>query len=262
MAAEERNRFKGKWAIILGGSSGLGLASAKKLASHGMDICIVHRDRRSFLPDFEREMEILKKHGVKVKNFNANALSDEVREKIVAQFAPESVGLLLHSIAKGSLKKMEGDKGSTLTKEDLDITLHAMATSWYEWTKSLYVDGKFSSKARNIAFTSEGNSRVWPGYAAVSTAKSALESLMRYMAAEWAPFGINSNCIQAGTTPTASFLAIPQSERLSQLALERNPMNRLTTPQDVGNAVYLLCLPEADWINGTVLKVDGGESLR
>jgi NAD(P)-dependent dehydrogenase (short-subunit alcohol dehydrogenase family) len=46
------------------------------------------------------------------------------------------------------------------------------------------------------------------------------------------------------------------------MAKKRNPFGRLTEPEDVANAVYLLCKTEADWINGTILKVDGGESLR
>ena len=46
---------KNEWALILGGSSGLGLATAKKLAKHGMNICIVHRNSRSQLPDIEKE---------------------------------------------------------------------------------------------------------------------------------------------------------------------------------------------------------------
>ena len=254
--------FKDQWAIILGGSSGLGLASAKKLASEGMNLCIVHRDRKSNLPNFEIEVESVKLQGVLVKTFNQNALDKDVRLQIIEQLPKQSVRLLLHSIAKGSLKKMNGYESDSLSKEDLDITIHAMATSWYEWSKTLLNQNSFSENARNIAFTSEGNSRVWPGYAAVSAAKSVLESLMRNMAVEWAEFGINSNCVQAGTTKTASFAAIPGSDMLAKKALERNPFGRLTLPEDVANAVYLLCKKEADWINGTILKVDGGESLR
>ena len=55
---------------------------------------------------------------------------------------------------------------------------------------------------------------------------------------------------------------IPGSETLAQLAKQRNPFNKLTTPQNVADAVWLLCQEEAIWINGIVLKVDGGESLR
>lgn len=256
------NEFKNQWAIILGGSSGLGLASAKKLASEGMNLCIVHRDRKSNLPNFEEEVDKMKAHGILIKTFNQNALDNAVRLQIIEQLPKNSVCLLLHSIAKGSLKEMKGSESEILSKEDLEITIHAMAISWYEWSNTLIEQNVFSNKARNISFTSEGNTRVWPGYAAVSAAKSVLESLMRNMAVEWAEFGINTNCIQAGTTRTASFSAIPGSDILGKKALERNPFGRLTQPEDVANAVYLLCKKEADWINGTILKVDGGESLR
>ncbi len=256
------SEFKNQWAIILGGSSGLGLASAIKLASQGMNICIVHRDRKSSLAAFEEEVIKMKTFGVAVKTFNKDALNEDVRNEIIKQFPKNSVKLLLHSIAKGSLKSMDAVMSEKLSKQDLEITIHAMAISWYEWVQTLIENGIFTKKARSIAFTSEGNSRVWPGYAAVSAAKSVLESLMRNMAIELAPLNITTNCIQAGTTETPSFLVIPDSDKLAEMAKLRNPFSRLTSPDDVASAVYLLCKNEADWINGTILKVDGGESLR
>ncbi|MGO3183113.1 MAG: SDR family NAD(P)-dependent oxidoreductase [Aequorivita sp.] len=256
------SELKKYWAIILGGSSGLGLASAKKLASEGMNICIIHRDRKSNLAAFEEEVKKMEAYGVSVKTYNKDALNEKVRLEIINDFPKHSVKLLLHSIAKGTLKKMNGSEDETLIKQDFDITIHAMATSWYEWTQSLIQNEVFTEKSRNIAFTSEGNSRVWPGYAAVSAAKSVLEALMRNMAVELAPLGLTTNCIQAGTTQTPSFLVIPESDKLAEMAKIRNPFNRLTTPEDIANAVYLLSKKEADWINGTVIKVDGGESLR
>src|SRR5690606_29193619 len=100
--------FKGQWAIILGGSSGLGLACAKKLAAHGMNICIVHRDRKVNLEMFETEVMKMKSFGIDLKTFNQNALNSEVREQIATEFKQKDVRLLLHSIAKGSLKQMTG----------------------------------------------------------------------------------------------------------------------------------------------------------
>ncbi len=256
------NEFKNQWAIILGGSSGLGLACAKKLASDGLNICIVHRDRKSDISAFEEEIKTIKCFGVSVKTFNKDALDGDVRNEILNELPKHSVKILLHSIAKGSLKKMHGDNNEILSKQDFDITIHAMAISWYEWVQSLVQKDFFANNARSIAFTSEGNSKVWPGYAAVSAAKSVLEALMRNMAVELAPLGITTNCIQAGITETPSFMAIPGSEKLAEMAKTRNPFNRLTTPEDVANVVSLLCKKEAEWINGTIVKVDGGESLR
>ena len=142
------------------------------------------------------------------------------------------------------------------------ITVNAMALSWLEWTQALLNENKFSESARNIAFTSEGNTKALKHYGAVSVAKASLEALMRQMAVELAPFGMTTNCIQAGVTQTTSFNMIPGSEQLAAHAQKRNPFKRLTSPEDVANAVYLLAKKEAQWINGTILKVDGGESLR
>jgi NAD(P)-dependent dehydrogenase (short-subunit alcohol dehydrogenase family) len=257
----QRNELNGKYALILGGSSGLGLASAKKLASEGMNICIVHRDAKKNLPAFKAEVKEMEAHGVTVKTFNKSALTPETQKEVIATLPENSVRLLLHSIAKGSLKTMRGDENELLKKDDLDITIHAMGTSWYLWTQALIKDNRFSKKARNLAFTSEGNSKAWAGYGAVSAAKSVLEALMRNMALELAPLGITSNCVQAGTTETPSFMVIPGSDKLAAMAQKRNPFKRLTTPGDVANVVYLLCKDEADWINGTIVKADGGEGL-
>ncbi|MBT8313215.1 MAG: SDR family oxidoreductase, partial [Maribacter sp.] len=150
----------------------------------------------------------------------------------------------------------------TLTDQDLKITLEAMALSLYDWTKALIKADLFAADARIISFTSEGNSRSLANYAAVSVAKVALESLTRSIALEFAPLGIKANCIQAGITPTKSFEMIPGFQKNKADALKRNPNNRLTTPEDIANAVYLLTMDEAKWITGTVIKVDGGESLR
>jgi len=96
----------------------------------------------------------------------------------------------------------------------------------------------------------------------VSIAKSSLESLNTYMAVELSKFGIKTNLIQAGVTATPSLMRIPDSDRLMETATNRNPFGRLTKPQDVANVIYLLCTPEAAWINGTVIHVDGGEHCR
>lgn len=255
------SKTKNKWAVILGGSSGLGLATAHKLAEAGYHLCLVHRDRKTALAQLAKDLKQMQANGIEVISFNKDALKKEVLEEVLSNLPNASVSLLIHSIAKGSLQPLYNE-GKTLSKQDLDITLHAMATSWWEWTQALIEQNKWASTGSTLAFTSEGNTKVWPGYGAVSAAKATLEALMRQMAVELAPLHITANCIQAGTTQTASFNMIPGSETLATAATKRNPYKRMTTPKDVANAVYLLSLEEARWINGTILKVDGGESLR
>ncbi len=257
--------FKNKWALILGGSSGLGLATVQKLASEGMNIIVVHRDRKSELESVEKIYENIQKTGVQLISYNENALEPEVRSKIVedlkTQLGKNKIFCLVHSIAKGNLKKLVSDSEPVINKTDFDITIHAMATSWWEWTKELIDQGLWNDDARNIAFTSEGNQKYIPGYIAVSAAKATLEVLARYMAVELVPLGIKTNVIQSGVAETRSLKMIPGAEKIIELTKRRNPNGRLTLPADIANVVYLLCCPEAQWINGAVIKADGGESL-
>ncbi len=262
------NTFSNKqeWALILGGSSGLGLASAKKLASHGMNIIIMHRDRKSEMLKFDEEVELMKSWGVDVISFNMDITRVDKRTEAVAAISAHilphgKIKTLIHSIARGNLKPLHGEVGTVLTNDDFKVTLEAMAISLYDWVRDVHQADLFAADARVISFTSEGNSRAWQNYAAVSAAKVALESISRSIALEYAPYGIRSNCVQAGVTDTPSFRMIPGHEDIKAHTLKRNPYQRLTTPEDVAAVVYLLCRDEASWINGAIIPVDGGERI-
>lgn len=265
MVAEFKNTDY--WALILGGSSGLGLASAQKLAHHGMNIIIIHRDRREEIPSIEAAFEDIRSCGVQLKSFNVDAIQKDKRADLVAQITKllnntGKIRTLVHSIAKGNLKPMTGSHGEALQNRDFQLTIDAMALSLYDWTQEIFQAELFAKDARIISFTSEGNKKAWPSYAAVSAAKVTLEAITRSMALEFAPHGIRANCIQAGVTVTRSFQMIPESETLRMHALKHSPFKRLTVPQDVANVVYLLSKDEASWITGSIIPVNGGEHLK
>ncbi|MEZ4885639.1 MAG: SDR family oxidoreductase [Chitinophagales bacterium] len=286
------------WAIILGGSSGMGLATAQKLASQGMNICILHRDRRSQMKAVEEAFAEIKAKGVKLQSYNVDATRlDKMAETIrdfKAQLQPnEKVRLLLHSIAKGNLKLMVPIKKTdsnpskntdsetekllhqlqqnieashehhpdALSRQDFNHTLEAMALSVYDWVKVVWEQNLFAEDARIIGLTSEGNQKAWRAYAAVSAAKVALEAICRSIALEFAPYGLRCNVVQAGVTDTPSLRMIPGSDAMKAQSKFRNPYGRLTTPEDVANVIYLLCRKEAAWINGAIIPVDGGERI-
>lgn len=256
----------GKWAVILGASSGMGLASAKKLAAEGFHLCLVHRDRKSELKRIEEAFLTLKNDGTRLLAFNVDAIKAEVMDSVLSGLAEgmqpgEKVGLLLHSIAKGNLKPMVGVEGPVLGADDFQLTFDAMATSYHLWVKGLFEHDLWGDHALALALSSEGNRRAWKNYGAVSAAKASLEAISRQIAVEWGPHGIRSNIIQAGITDTPSLRLIPGSEVLKASAEQRNPLGRLTTPEDVAGMVYLLTRKEARWVNGAVIPVDGGEHI-
>lgn len=257
---------KNYWALILGGSSGLGLATAKKLAKHGMNICIVHRNSRFQEAEINSEFNKIKSEDIHFESFNMDAINIEKREEIIKELQiilgdHGKIRTLVHSVAKGNLKPMLDEANPTLKNDDFSLTINAMAISLYDWTKAIFDAKLFSADARIVSFTSEGNTKAWKNYAAVSAAKVTLEAITRNIALEFAPFGIKANCIQAGVTDTSSLRMIPGSDKIKEHSLLRNPFKRLTLPQDVANVVYLLSKDEASWINGCVIPVDGGEHI-
>lgn len=258
---------KNEWAIILGASSGMGLATAKKLAKEGLNLCLVYRALKSDMESIQSEFDsIVSLSRVKLIHFNKDVVKPENREAVLNELIANlqstgKVKCLVHSIAKGNLKPMVSDGDRELQNDDFRITMENMAFSLYDWTKHVFSKNIFATDARIISFTSEGNKKAWKNYAAVSAAKVALEAISRNIALEFAKHGIRSNCIEAGVTNTASFRMIPGSEMLAEYTIKRNPFNRLTCPEDVANVVYLLTKEESKWINGITLQVNGGEHL-
>lgn len=269
-----QQQFTGLWAIILGGSSGFGLATARKLARHGMNIAVLYREPAVAERELKAALSTLAdEHGITILPFNSNALDAAAREAFIQNFTATVNGtpvvrLLMHSIARGNLKPLaadtwnETDDYRLLSASDIEHTGYAMAGSLLDWARLLLRAGLFCPDARIIGLTSEGAHRYWDSYAAVSMAKASLESLAAYMAVELAKYGLKTNVIQAGVTATPSLKKIAGSNNLLGMAPERNPMGRMTQPEDVANVIYLLCLEEAYWINGSLIHVDGGEHCR
>jgi len=264
-------QFSGLWAVILGGSSGFGMAAVEKLAQHGMNVAVLYREISITEKVLKNEFtDLARLNGVEILPFNINALDKSGREIFINQFTKmvkkKSVKLLLHSIARGNLKPLSfkeecisGEKNDILSIEDIEFTTYAMSNSLLDWTRLLLNEDLFNEDARIIGLTSEGAHKYWESYAAVSIAKASLESLTKYMAVEFSKCGIKTNLIQAGITETPSLKKIPESGKLISLGNSRNPLGRITQPHDIANVIYLLCCDEAFWINGAIIHVDGGE---
>ena len=266
----QSNLSSENWALILGGSSGMGLATAKKLAHEGYNLFVVHRDRRGSMKTVDAHFDEIRALGVKFEAYNMDALSLEGRQGILNSIADTlgegKIRVLLHSIALGNLKPAAPLLNSEvnvglLNEEDLAQTIYNMGTSLLFWVQDIHKRGMFAADSRVMGLTSEGNQVAWNGYAAVSAAKCALESIARAIAKEFAPHGIRCNILQPGVTDTPALRLIPGSESMKAHAIERNPLGRMTTPEDVAGVVYLLSRDEAAFINGALIRVDGGESI-
>lgn len=259
-------RQKQKWALILGGSSGFGLASARKLAMKGYNLFIVHRTAGSKKAIVQKTFDEIKKHGVRVEHMNINAVMPENLPHIISEVEKmtglHAINLFVYSVADGNIKALiNKKKDAVLSLDDLNYTVNAMGLSFVHWSRSLFDAQLFDKEAAIVGFTTEWYNKVFPGYAAVAFAKGVLEAACRYLAVELAPHGIRTNLINAGITDTPALRAILGAENALKYTKNRNPFKRLTTPEDIANVVCLLAGNEAAWINGEIIRVDGGEQI-
>jgi len=255
-----------RWALVLGASSGFGEAAVRAFAAHGWDIFGVHLDRKAGLEHVEEIRAAVTAAGAEAHFFNANAADHDKRREIVGELAElaqgRPVGMLLHSLAFGTLKPfIADDPKDALQPQQLDMTLDVMANSLVYWTQDLVRAGLLGDGGRIFAMTSAGDRIVWKSYGAVSAAKSALESHIRQLAFELAPRGITALAVKAGVTDTPALRKIPGNDALVDSAKARNPAGRLTTPEDVASCLVDLCRPGTAWLTGCVVNVDGGEDV-
>ena len=262
-----------RWALILGASSGMGEATALALAAAGYNIAGVHLDFRASLPHVEEIKAKIVALGRDAHYANMNAADDEKRHAFLAGLAARFEGsraegrepyvrVVMHSLAFGSLVPfLTEDPKAGVDRKKMEMTQDVMANSLVYWVQDLWRGGLLGRGSRIFAMTSEGSSRVVPSYGVVSSAKAALESHIRQLAMELARLdtGVTANAIRAGVTLTPALMKIPEKDAIVAAATRRNPTGRMTTPQDVANAIVALSGLGTDFINGEVIGVDGGE---
>ena len=263
-------RFKPTdWALILGASSGFGGATAMELAHRGMNVIGVHLDRQATMPNVDRITKEILHTGCKTVFYNINAADaikrnetlDDIEERF-GKHSSDTIRVLFHSLAFGTLKPFIMKKTEdAVNQAQMEMTIDVMANSILYWTQGLISRNLMKKGGRIFGMTSSGGHSVLPNYGAVSAAKAALESHIRQLAMELGPMEITANAILAGVTDTPALRKIPGSQNMLDVARQKNPSGRLTTPEDVAKMIALLSEESAGFVSGNVISVDGGEDV-
>jgi enoyl-[acyl-carrier protein] reductase III len=147
-----------------------------------------------------------------------------------------------------------------LTLHHFDWAMHINAAALLPITQN-FLKIPANGEKTLVAVSSLGAVRAIPHYTAVGASKAALESMVRHLAAEFAPEGLRINAVSAGTVDTEALLHFPNRDQLLEQALRRTPAGRVLHPQDVANTVVYLCTEFASMIHGQIIVVDGGYSI-
>lgn len=246
--------LRGKVGLVTGSSRGIGKAIALRLAENGVDLVVNYVRHRQ---DAEATARLIEEKGARCLVVKANVANDEDLQGMFALIKSEfgHLDFLISNAASGVLKPAL-ELSSRHWNWAMEINARALLSLTQQAVPLM------SKGARIMAVSSMGAVRAVENYTAVGASKAALESLVRHLAVELGPMGINVNTISAGAVDTEALKKFPNREQILDGALQRTPMGRLTTPEDVADVALFLCSDLAAMIQGQTIVVDGGYSIR
>ena len=241
-------RLEGKVAVVTGGNSGIGLATAQRFLEEGAKVAISGRNQKTL----EAAAKLL---GDGVLVLQADTASLKETEKFLAavekKFGKIDVLFVNAGVAKFA-PLTETSEG--LFDEQFDINIKG---AYFTIQKAL---PHLNDGASIILNTSVVSSTGVAGASAYSATKAALRSVARTAAAELVGRGIRVNAVAPGPIVTDLFMSA-NSEATVKRLIESTVVGRGGTPDDVARAILFFLSPQSDFITGQVLHVCGGTSL-
>lgn len=241
-----------KIAIVTGGSSGLGYATAQKFTANNIYTYVIGRDKEKL----EKACSDFGKNCTPVV-FDMNLL--------------ENIPGLVKGIVneKGKIDVLVNNAGinmkkplTEVTDEEFNRIILTNMTSVFSLSREVAKTMITKKSGSIINISSMAAHYGLPNVIAYSASKTAVEGMTRAMAAELSPHGIRVNCIAPGfiITRMTDKAFESDSERKNKV-LARTPMGKMGLPEDVANAAYFLATDESSFMTGTVIPVDGGNSI-
>ncbi len=240
----------GKAAVVTGGSRGIGKAIALRLAEQGADICFSYVSNADAAAATVKEIEGLGRKGLSVQ---ANVTQQEAAEELIKAALD----------AFGKVDILVNNAG--ITRDDLIMRMKAedwrdvLETNLFGafWTLKAVTRPMLRAKSgRIINITSVSGQAGQMGQANYSSAKAGLIGLTKAAARELGSRGITVNAVAPGFVLTE--LTQDLAPELQQMAIDRTPLGRFGTTEEMAYAVAFLASDEAAYITGQVLAVDGG----
>ena len=245
--------LKGKTAFVTGGTRGIGKAIALDLAEMGADVAINFFRSRDSAKQAVAEIEA---KGVKGFAIRANVGNEEQIPKMFEEVREHfsKLDIFVSNAAIGHFANIL-DVDDKMWDVAMNTNAKALLFGAQQAVKMMPEGGRI------VALTSLGSHRYIPGYAAIGVSKAAIETLVRYLAYELAPKKINVNAVSGGFIDTDSLKIFPSYELLIAESIRRTPFGRVGTTEEVANMAAFLCTPQASWVTGQTIIVDGGYTL-
>jgi NAD(P)-dependent dehydrogenase (short-subunit alcohol dehydrogenase family) len=243
-------RLKNKTALITGGTSGIGLATAKDFINEGAKVIITGRNRKTLWQTVE--MLGNNAHGIVCDNASMADIAN-LKEHIEA--ITPSIDIVFANAGYGKFAPVEA-----VTEELFDELYNVLVKGTYFTIKEvLHLVNKGGSVIVNTSIVSEYGS---PNSSIYSSAKAAVSSLVRNLASELTDKNIRINAVSPGYTKTDIFnktgMAAEQIAGVKEYVNSILPYKRFAEADEIAKAVSFLASDDASYIHGAEIKIDGG----
>lgn len=240
-------------ALITGASRGIGRLLAQKLGQRGVTVVVTYKGNADLA---EESLADVKAAG-----------GDGITAQVDIE-QPESIDALFDLVRDtyGRLDMFVANAAASAFKPVADLKLHHLDRSYSTNARSFVLGAQRAAElmdrgGRIVVVTSYGSLRAFPTYAALGAAKAMSEAYMKYMAVEFGPRQITVNAVNGGLIDTDSleyfYTKVPGQAPMDTV-LEKLPLQRAGTADDMADAVDFLLSDKAGYITGQVLSVDGG----
>ncbi len=238
-----------KVALVTGASRGIGAAVARRLASDGFSVVVNYASSSNEADALVAELKAAGAQAIAVKADVAKA--DEVRRMFeTSEQQLGKVDVLVNNA--GVLKTVPlADTSDALFDQTLNINLRGTFNTLRE------AAARMNDGGRIVNFSSTTLALNMPGYAVYNATKAAVEAFTHVFAKELRGRNITVNAVAPGPIATSLFLDGKTEEQIQTFA-KMPPLQRLGQPDDIASVVSFLAGPDSGWVNGQILRANGG----
>lgn len=243
--------FAGKVALVTGGTRGIGLEISRRLAQRGADLMLVFKKDTENAAKAKEEFEGL---GRRVQLIQADLRKPEGVDALFVEVASglDQIDILVLNAAFGTMGEvLRMGRASWRASYDTNVLSPMLtAKAALPWLKR---------KGGVITATSTlGAHTAYPTYVAIGSSKAAMETLVKYMAFEWAKYGIRANSVAAGPVETRAIDWFRDGDAVRIFTAKKGLAGRMGLPSDIADVAVWLCSQESHWIWGQSIVAEGG----